>query len=124
MALAEGSNGGPFWHIQNASEGGEQMLTLVDLDADRVADSILLALGRYYGDSNMRAVIREHENLVEDVDLFAPYWEMDEGLRTFIIDSLCSNLKLGVVSLEPVSLVSAEVLDRLRDTGLEIQMFS
>jgi hypothetical protein len=125
MSLAEGSSGGPFWHIDSVLLEQQQFLPIVDLDEDRIVDSILLGLAAVLGTEDLKWLLREHENCLENQEtLFAPFWDLDDGLRSRILDEIGETLKIGVVHLEPVSLVSQGVIRKLESFGIDVGVFN
>jgi hypothetical protein len=77
------------------------------------------------GTEDLKWSLREHENCVENQEtLFAPFWDLDDALRSRILDEIRESLKIGFVLLEPVSLVTQGVIRKLESFGIEIGVFN
>lgn len=124
--LAEGGNNGPFWIIREPEAPAPLYLPLVDLDDDRVLGSIALVLAATTQDPNLEGLLQDTHNLSfsNGSKSFAPFWDLSERDVDRIFQALRNRVRLGVTVLEEQSLLTEQVIFKLRQSGMEVAHFS
>lgn len=127
--LVEGST--PYW-IVSATKPAQHHVRPLEIEvpsphADSVIESILYLLGCHFGDEEIESYLVETHNITVYEDStreLAQFFELADQTREFLANRLASSVRLGFVKLDDLSLVTDEVIQKLRELGFDVEAFS
>jgi hypothetical protein len=94
-------------------------------DDDGVIDSLLLAIAAQLGNEPEIHILEETHNIQVDAEArtIAPYWEIAPETRQHLAEVLAPTFRLGIVTLEPNSLITPHVIEELSLLGFDVDVF-
>lgn len=124
--LVESGTNGPYW-LFHTQDRKEQSLHLDGLDSETVVRSIVLMLAFALGSENLRGWLEESHNVFEAPNgetQIAPFWEMADDLVSVCVRELKSSARLGVVTLDEMTLLDRQACAHLSELGFDVESFT
>lgn len=123
--LVEGGSNGPYW-LYGDTSGTERVLMIDSLDAQIVADSVLLLIAVMANNPKALGMLEATHNvsIQEQGQLsIAPYWDLADTVRNYVASAMRTSVRTGLVILDETSVANHEVIAHLLGLGITLDTF-
>lgn len=128
--LVEGSNPA-YWRI-TPTEPALHLVSpnLVEVEvpySEAVVDSVIMLLATQLGDENIEGLLLDSHlvSIEEEGRKVARYWApLADDVRSNLAGILSRTIRVGLTLLDDMSLVDEQVIEQLRELGLDVDVFS